>query len=71
MKLSGGIFLLLLLSAVSLGGCMAFHGAGPCYGVGCGAFSAPSGSAPAAAQSNADTGKKPRRARKLLKKIKL
>lgn len=70
MKLSAG-FLLVLLSAVSLSGCLQFHGAGPCYGVGCGAFSAHSGSAPAATQSNPDSGKKPRHAHKFLKKIKL
>jgi hypothetical protein len=38
MRITGG---LLLLIAVSLGGCI--HATGPCYGVGCHAFTAPSG----------------------------
>ncbi|HVB86923.1 MAG TPA: hypothetical protein VNK23_09715 [Candidatus Dormibacteraeota bacterium] len=38
MKLTGG---LLLLFALSLAGCI--HATGPCYGVGCHAFTTPSG----------------------------
>lgn len=45
MKLYGGL-LLVMLSSVSLAGCLQFRGAGPCYGVGCAGFTQPPASAP-------------------------
>lgn len=67
MKTAAAGFLLVLLSVVSLAGC--FHSTGPCYGVGCHAFTGGSG---AQARGNQpDTGKKPRHAHNLLKRIKL
>lgn len=65
MRTATGGFLLLLLSVVTLGGCI--HSTGPCYGVGCHAFT---GAQPQpAAQQN--SGNKPRHAHKLLDKLKL
>jgi len=64
MKTAAAGFLLVLLSVVSLAGC--FHSTGPCYGVGCHAFMGGSG-----AQSQPASGKKPRHAHNVLKKIKL
>lgn len=49
MKLSG--LLLVMLSTVSLAGCLRFRGAGPCYGVGCPAFATPPANAPQSASS--------------------
>lgn len=45
MKLYGGL-LLVMLSSVSLAGCLQFRGAGPCYGAGCAGFTQPPASAP-------------------------
>jgi len=67
MKTATRGFLLALLSVVSLGGCI--HSTGPCYGVGCHAFTGGSGAQSQASQP--DSGKKPRHAHKLLDKIKL
>jgi hypothetical protein len=64
MKTAAGGLLLVLLSVVSLSGCM--HSTGPCYGVGCHAFT---GAQPQASQP--DSGKKLRHGHKLLDKIKL
>lgn len=65
MKTATGSLLFLLLSAVSLGGCI--HSTGPCYGVGCHAFT---GAQPqTTAEQN--SGNKPRHAHKLLDKLKL
>ncbi len=83
MKTTGGL-LLLLLCAVSLAGCI--HATGPCYGVGCHAFTTPSGghsqnagsqAAPARSAQAAATQPKSSAAKKshgihaLLKKVKL
>lgn len=65
MKTATGGFLLVLLSFVGLGGCV--HSTGPCYGVGCHAFT---GAQPQAA-AQPDSGKKPGHTHKLLKKLKL
>jgi len=80
MKTTGGL-LIVLLCAVSLAGCI--RATGPCYGVGCHAFTTPSGSqaqnAAAPAQNAQATASRPKSkaAQKshglhaLLKKIKL
>lgn len=83
MKTTGGL-LIVLLCAVSLAGCI--RATGPCYGVGCHAFTTPSGSrarkatAPtpparnaqaAANQKKSKAGKKSHGLHALLKKIKL
>ncbi|MGH9715918.1 MAG: hypothetical protein ACRD4R_04200 [Candidatus Acidiferrales bacterium] len=82
MKTTGG--LLLLLCAGSLAGCI--HATGPCYGVGCHAFTTPSARQSQAAQSqtapakksqtvadqpNAPDAKKSHGMHALLKKVKL
>jgi hypothetical protein len=67
MKTAIGSFLFVLLSVVSLGGCI--RSTGPCYGVGCHAFLGGSGGQSKASQR--DSGKKPGHAHKLLKKVKL
>ncbi|MGH9740658.1 MAG: hypothetical protein ACRD4X_19025 [Candidatus Acidiferrales bacterium] len=84
MKFPG--LLLVILSAVSLAGCLHFRGAGPCYGVGCPAFATPPASAsqsassqPASAQNtetaanqpNSSAAKHPHGLHALLKKAKL
>jgi hypothetical protein len=53
-KTTGGL-LLLLLSALTLSGCLVLRSEGPCYGVGCRAFTTPqaSGQAQSAASPNA------------------
>jgi hypothetical protein len=73
MKLTGGL-LLVLLFAVSLAGCI--HETGPCYGVGCRAFTSPPASQPtpaqaAATQPGSKSAKKSHRFSKMLKKVKL
>jgi hypothetical protein len=81
MKMTGGL-LIVMLCAVSLAGCI--RATGPCYGVGCHAFTTPSGSqaqnAPApparnaqatASQPKAPASKKRHGIRALLKKVKL
>jgi hypothetical protein len=65
MKTATGGFVLVLLSVVAFGGCL--HSTGPCYGVGCHAFT---GAQPQATGQPA-SGKKPRHAHNLIKKIKL
>lgn len=86
MRLTVGL-LLVLLSAVSLGGCLRFRSAaGPCYGVGCPALTAPSGSSArntslqsasaqaedtTANQANSSADKKSHGIHALLKKVKL
>ncbi len=64
MKIATGSLLLVLLCVVGVGGCM--HSTGPCYGVGCHAFT---GAQPNTTQSNSD--KKPGHAHNLMKKLKL
>lgn len=84
MKRTGG-FALAVLSVVSLAGCLHFRSTGPCYGVGCRAFTTPSGassqnassqsaaeqSAQAANQPNSPAAKRSHGIHALLKKAKL
>ncbi len=84
MKLSG--LLLVMLSAVSLAGCLQFRGPGPCYGVGCSGFTHPpaqtsqtassqsaraQNTETAANQPSSPTGKHSHGLHALLKKVKL